>query len=245
MEWWKTFFKPEFYGNSLSDMSRERSLAEADFALAVTQPPDGGRVLDLCCGVGRHLTIIASRGYNAFGLDACAEYLEAAARNAESEGVSVRLVKGDMRRIPIRTPFDAITNFFSSFGYFEDDSENFKVFQSVASRLKPGGCFFLETLNRDYLLTNFIEKDWSNSDGLTTLEDRWFDSRTDTAHCEWTWIRKGIETRHESHVKLYPYTTVERELRNCGMEVFARFGDYDGSDYNFESGRMIVAARKK
>ena len=43
-------------------------------------------------------------------------------------------------RIPFgRNAFDIVFNFFTSFGYFDDPSEDLKVVNNIYLALKPGG----------------------------------------------------------------------------------------------------------
>jgi len=57
-----------------------------------------GKVLDLCCGPGRHTVALAKRGFAVTAVD--------------------------------RTRF--IINLFTSFGYFEDQADDFRVLELVA-----------------------------------------------------------------------------------------------------------------
>ena len=42
---------------------------------------------------------------------------------AEKQGISLELVRGDMRHIPFVRRFDAVINMFSAFGYLESESD--------------------------------------------------------------------------------------------------------------------------
>mgnify|MGYP001606251556 CR=1 FL=1 len=53
----------------------------------------GARILDLCCGIGRHSVPLASRGYSVTGIDLSPTFLSAARRYAAS------------RRVPRRAQF--------------------------------------------------------------------------------------------------------------------------------------------
>ena len=66
----------------------------------------GQRVLDVACGIGRHSLPLASRGYDVTGLDYTSAYLVRAQSGAD--GLPVRFLRGDMRRLPFSTArFDA------------------------------------------------------------------------------------------------------------------------------------------
>ena len=60
--------------------------------------PDGGRVLDLACGVGRHSVPLAKRGYEVTGVDISPLFIEKAREYAASEGVDARFEVGECAR---------------------------------------------------------------------------------------------------------------------------------------------------
>jgi SAM-dependent methyltransferase len=244
MEWWKTFFNAAFYGPNLEAIPAERTEHEVDFAVSALKLKKRAAVLDLCCGTGRHAIELARRGYKVTGLDFNAEYLETAARKAAAAGLKIELVKGDMRRIPFENRFDGAVNLFASFGYFDNDAENFKVFSSLARSLKPGGRFLLETLNREWLVRNFQEMRSSEEEAGLETEFNYFDPREDACITHWAWKRGRRKTEHESRVKMYCYTTVKRGMERRGLRIVDSFGDYDGSEYGMESGRMMILAEK-
>ena len=101
-EWYRSFFGRDYldvYGHLLTDESSE---AEAEFVIRALALKPGDRVLDLCCGTGRHAVPLARAGLEVTGLDMSEEYLELARSAAREAGVKVRFVQGDMREIPFR-----------------------------------------------------------------------------------------------------------------------------------------------
>src|SRR5215831_2257908 len=67
------------------------------------------RILDLCCGYGRHALVLAELGYQVTGLDRDATALAEAKRNARAAGRDVTYVCGDMRGITeLHGTFDAV-----------------------------------------------------------------------------------------------------------------------------------------
>ena len=80
-----------FYLGVLTD---ERSDAEADLSDACSTVEPGMDALDLACGHGRIANRLAGRGSVVTGLDASAEFLDLARRDADARGVSVHYVHG-------------------------------------------------------------------------------------------------------------------------------------------------------
>jgi SAM-dependent methyltransferase len=74
---------PEFYNRAID---LEQRLALAPWL----KVPEGTRVLDIGCGVGRWSRLLASRGADVTGVDISPTMIEEARRRAQSEGVAGR-----------------------------------------------------------------------------------------------------------------------------------------------------------
>src|SRR5512138_1360083 len=112
-------------------------------ALAGLKP--GARVLDACCGPGRHSLELARRGYRVTGLDLTESYLEAARETASAEGLSIEFLRGDVRAFRRPGAFALCLNLFTSFGYFKSREEDIGTLRNFRASLAPGGALVLET----------------------------------------------------------------------------------------------------
>ncbi len=109
----------------------------------------GRLILDLGCGDGRHLDLLAKLGYAAVGLDLSAELLSGA-RSRNGEGAPATLVRGDMRCLPFAgASFSAVLSLFTAFGYFGPPAANQGPVREVARVLAPGGHWFLDYFDGD------------------------------------------------------------------------------------------------
>jgi SAM-dependent methyltransferase len=84
------------------------------------------------------------------GLDSSRLFL-GIARERAPEGVDY--VEGDLRDMPFEGRFDAAINWYSSFGYF-DDQGNQRVLEGFRRALKPGGKLLIEQASREMLVAN-------------------------------------------------------------------------------------------
>lgn len=101
------------------------------------------RILDLACGTGIPTLELAERGYDVIGLDLHEEMLKVARRKAEERGLDVEFFQGDALEITFENEFDAITMFFSSIMYFDEENLK-KLFNGVVKALRPGGVFIAD-----------------------------------------------------------------------------------------------------
>lgn len=204
--------------------------------------PAGARVLDLCCGMGRHALALAELGYQVTGVDLSATLLEEAKRH-DSAG-AVTWLRGDMRDVPLEGPFDAVVNLFTSFGYFARDEENGAVLQEMDRLLRPGGRFLLDFLNPGHVRRHLVPHSVRTVEEDTIEETRVIrDGRVEKTIV----IRSeaGGERQYKESVRLYEKEDFTRLLQPTDLAVERVFGDYDGSDYEAEtSKRLILLGRK-
>ena len=245
-EWYRSFFGKDYldvYGHLLT---RDRSEAEAEFVIRALGLKPGDRILDLCCGTGRHAVLLARAGLEVTGLDMSEEYLALARSAAREAGVKVRLVCGDMREIPFSGEFDAAVNMFTAFGYFDDEADDQRVIDGAAAALKPGGRLLLDLLNRDWVAANYVRSESrEGEDGTIYQERRDFDPVVGRNHVEFTITSpNGSERQTSHHIRLYVATEISSMLDRAGLIVERSYGGYDGSRLTVETRRMILVARK-
>ncbi|MFW6083556.1 MAG: class I SAM-dependent methyltransferase [Thermoplasmatota archaeon] len=201
-------------------------------------------VLDLCCGYGRHSIELAKRGFNVTGVDLTEHYLEHAKKRAEEEDLDIEFVHDDMREFKRDEEFDVTLNLFTSFGYFEDESENVKVLENVYESLKPHGKFVLDVMGKEIIARIFKEKDWKETEDGFVLMER-------SVERDWTWlknrrieIKDGDKTEIEFSHWLYTAKELKEMLEEVGFESVESYGSYDGKPYNENAERLVVIAMK-
>jgi SAM-dependent methyltransferase len=245
-QWYREFFDDLYLRVYQPLEAPEQVRREVDFIVKALDLPAGAKVLDLCCGQGRHSLELARRGFQVVGVDLSEALLYAARKRAESEGLSVIFLLCDMREIDFSNEFDAVINMFTSFGYLESEAEDEKVLAKVAQALKSGGKFLLDVVNRDRLVRDFQAREWHAADeGWLVLEERTFDHLSGRMETRWVCVaRDGVRYERLSSVRLYTASELRTMLERAGLKVTNLFGDYDGSPYSWDSQRLIVVSCK-
>ena len=198
----------------------------------------GHRVLDAPCGAGRVAFHLAKRGASVVGIDLRKSFIDRARRRFRRQGVKADLRCMDLRAVEFENEFDAVCNWFNSFGYFSD-RENADVAMRFSRALRPGGRLLIEQLNRERILRNFRPE--AVRDGAL------FRSRWDRggerliARC----VVEGIAAEESrSSQRLYTPSQMRNLLSSAGLEVEAVHGSREGEPYGRGSPRMVVVARK-
>ncbi len=250
MVWYETFFDENYLKEYAGGLTPERAQKEADFidsTLNLPQTAEGARILDLCCGHGRHTVELAAAGYSMVGQDLSATFLDLAKDAAAARDLQIRFIHADMRQIPFESELDAVINLFSAFGYFDDNAENQKVLDAVGRALKPGGKFLIDLLNTLRIIRDFLPQSWDElSDGTVVLTKRNYNILTGyNEECRTYIAPDGSKREIHLALRLYFYPEFTEMLNRAGLTPIQVFGDYDGSEFTWDSKRMIVLAEKQ
>lgn len=204
----------------------------------------GARVLDLCCGAGRHTRLLAERGFRVAGVDLSATLLA----RANEDGRQYHLARSDMRRLPFGPIFDLVTNFFTSFGYFSTNAENRQILEAIDSVLAPGGRFLIDYLNPDQVQASLVPESRTRlPDGSEVLQRRRVDQKTRRVEKNILIRESGGEKRSfRESVRLYSREEMAGMIKQTGLDLDAVHGDFaDGAaPFGPESPRMILIGRK-
>jgi SAM-dependent methyltransferase len=158
--WYRTF---------LDSIPEAQTAAEVAFLGRQLPLPAHRRILDLCCGSGRHAFALAAAGYAVTAVDRDAEAI-ARARAGNPAG-SVNVIQCDVRGLPFRPGHqDAAILLWASFGYFSPDG-NIALLEHIREMLRPRGRFVLDVYNREWFAAHQGEQIRERA-GITFTERR-------------------------------------------------------------------------
>jgi ubiquinone/menaquinone biosynthesis C-methylase UbiE len=204
----------------------------------------GCKVLDLCCGVGRHSLELSRRGFTVTGVDRTVSYLQKARRKAKKEKLKIEFVKDDMRTFCRPNAFDVVINLFTSFGYFQNQDDNRKVLINVHRSLKDGGVALFDLMGKEILARIFTERGWNEENGIFILEERkptknwsWMENR-------WIIINDNEKCEFKITHRLYSAFEFSELLKDCGFSSVDVYGDLTGAPYDQKARRLVAVAHK-
>jgi Methylase involved in ubiquinone/menaquinone biosynthesis len=221
--WFEEVFD-EDYLRTLPFMTSQQTLRETAFIMEALSPPAASEVLDIACGYGRHAIELGQRGCRVTGLDLSLPLLIRAADEAQRRGLSVNFVHADMREMTYDSQFDAAYCVLTSFGYFDEET-NLRVASSIFRALKPGGRVLVDTINRDYIVSDLPSRVWWEGDGCVVLEEVDFDFHTSRVMIRRSIVfGDGRQVENEISIRAYSLHELGRVLRRAGFQILEASG---------------------
>ncbi|MCI0449072.1 MAG: class I SAM-dependent methyltransferase [Chlorobi bacterium] len=261
-QWFKKWFNTQEY----SDLYKHRDETDAkkivSLILKNIKLKKDSKVLDLACGNGRHSVLFAKKGFKVLGIDLSPFLISQAKGKLKTDYKkfknNLRFEIRDMRGIRRKNEFDLVVNLFTSFGYFEKDSENFRVIKSISSSLKKGGHFFLDFLNPPYLKRNLVPfdmtgaKSYLKSTGNPNIIIQVREIKAGFVKKNILILKNLKNSKYPQiynfyeKIKLYSLSDLRRVFNSSGLKIKKVFGNYYGSKYEpVKSERLIILAQKK
>ncbi|MBV8757665.1 MAG: methyltransferase domain-containing protein [Deltaproteobacteria bacterium] len=244
--WFAEIFD-EDYLRTLPFLTPQATQSEAEFVIDTMNLAPGANVLDVGCGYGRHAMELAARGFHVVGLDLSTPLLVRGGEEAHRRGLTINFVRGDMRELDFENQFDAAYCLFSTFGYFDDET-NKKTLQNIGRALKPQGKMLIEILNRDYVIQDLPTRVWWEGDGCVVLEEvelNYFSSRIQVNRS--VVFDDGRQLEQEISVRGYSLHEVGKLMHAAGFRVLEVSGGYQmrGRFFGNQSRHIIVLAERK
>ena len=220
----------------------------ADLALEAAASDQG--VLELACGTGRVTIPVAQTGARTTGLDNSVAMLDLAERKAESAGVDVTWVHGDMASYRLEQRFGLVIIPCRSFLMLTTTEAQKSCLRLAREHLVDGGLVALNVFNPNlpFMAARLGDKggEWEPA-GPGSLAKRHFHMGTQTL----------VELRQEHDVGpsnppnhrtvrvryVFRYE-MEHLLTLCGFEVEALYGWFDHRPFDDDSTEMVWVARK-
>ena len=162
-DWWRKIFN-SFYLKTDGDVVDDDIITQKEVAafLDILKLDSGDRILDLCCGQGRHSLEICRKGFTEVeGLDRSRYLIQKAKMSARKERLSIKFREGDARKLPYKPDsFEAVMVMGNSFGYFETIQDDLRVLKEIFRISKPWGKLLIDISDGDYLKENYQSRTW-------------------------------------------------------------------------------------
>ena len=242
MSWFEDWFNTPYY----HILYKDRDFVEAEnFITNLTkelQLPTQSKIIDLACGKGRHSVFLHQLGYNVLGVDLSEESILHNKNFEVEETPKLEFKVHDMRNelfpeISLEK-VNAVFNLFTSFGYFDDENDDRKVFQSVKNTLEKDGIFILDFLNEKFVKNTLVEESTINKGGIDftikkrieenyVIKDIFFEDHDEKFH-------------YFEKVKLSTLEQIQSLAESCDFKTIKIWGNYNLEIFDRETSPRCI-----
>ena len=239
-EWFAEWFDSKYYHILYKNRNHQEAVIFLSKLIEFLKPKLSDKIIDLACGKGRHSIYLNKLGYNVTGVDLSANSINEANSFANE---NLKFEIADLRDLPYNKTFDIGLNLFTSFGYFDSDEVNIKVFSQFNKILKPNGIILVDFLNASkiYAQTNCVES--KEIEGIHFQIHKKIEDKRIIKTIEFS--DSGKKNFYSESVQLLELSDFEKLVEQSCFKLLHVFGNYNLEPFNKESSdRMIIVAQK-
>ena len=240
MSWFAKWFNSKYY----HILYKERDKKEAEFFInnlvEYLKLKKGSKLIDIGCGKGRHANYLNSLGFNVVGIDLSPNNIAAAKKNEKS---NLHFVVQDMRKVYLEDKFDIAINLFTSFGYFNNDTDEQAAINAMAKNLKSEGILVIDFMNVKKVITNLVMSEQKSINNVVfdiqkKVENNYIIKNISI-------YDKEIKQKFQEKVKVLTLTDFYELITNADLKIINIFGNYKLDDFDATtSDRLILICKK-
>jgi D-alanine-D-alanine ligase len=162
-DWWRTLFNSLYLETDGDVVENDRNTEqEIDLLVRSVGLEPNDRILDLCCGQGRHALELARRGFKQVtGIDRSRYLVRLARKRARQRGLAASFHEGDARKFRVpESSFHCVCILGNSFGYFDREEDDLAVLTAVKRALASGGTLVMDLTDGDWMRSHFEPRSW-------------------------------------------------------------------------------------
>lgn len=237
--WFSTWFDTKYY--HLLYKNRNESEAELFISnLYKYLNLSNEYVLDLACGKGRHSLTLNNLGLRVLGVDLSPQSIQSATKFQNNH---LNFQEHDMREVIENESFDVVFNLFTSFGYFENEADNFTVLRSIYEMLHVNGLLVIDFMNTTKTLNSLVEEEVKVEDNIEFNLKREFDGKFIKKYISFS--DQGEFFNFQESVRGFSLDDFHIMLTETNFKIESVFGDFQLNPFNATtSDRLIIIARK-
>ena len=162
-DWWRTLFNSLYLETDGDVVENDRNTEqEIDLLVKSAGLEPNDRILDICCGQGRHVLALAQRGFKqVVGIDRSRYLVRLARKRARQRGLAASFHEGDARKFRVpESSFHCVSVLGNSFGYFDREEDDIAVLEAVKRALASGGTLVMDLTDGDWMRGHFEPRSW-------------------------------------------------------------------------------------
>ncbi|MFV9550736.1 class I SAM-dependent methyltransferase [Algibacter sp. PT7-4] len=219
-KWFTSWFDTPFYHILYKDRNDTEAHAFMDTLTDYLNIPEHGTILDLACGKGRHSLYLNKIGYDVTGVDLSENSIKYA---KQFENHRLKFEVHNMCK-PYHKQFDAVFNLFTSFGYFDDDTDNLKTIKAIKAELNEFGFGVIDFMNSEFVINNLVPEEVKTVNGIDFHLKRFVENGYIIKDITFTVDEKLYN--FQERVRAFTLADFELLFEQAGVHLLDVFGDY-------------------
>lgn len=240
IDWFKSWFNSNYYHLLYQNRSQSEANLFIENLVSKLKLDKNQKVLDLGCGKGRHSIKLSQYFSHVDGLD-LSEQSIIRAREIYTKNIEFHI--GDMRNFSLKNKYGYIFNLFTSFGYFNDISQNIKVLKCCHKQLNEGGYLLIDFLNPELIRNQTIAKETKNIEGIIFNTNKSIENNNVIKKI--SILDNEKKYSFQEKVQLLDLKNFDEMFNETGFKLISSFGDYHLKEFEKNSQRLILWAKKE
>lgn len=232
--WYSHWFNTPYYHLLYKDRNHREAALFMNQLTSLLKLTKNDSILDLACGRGRHSKYLYKQGYDITGIDLSEESITYA-KQYEKPGLHFEV--HDMRE-PYPKKFDAVFNLFTSFGYFDNETDNLKTIKAIKSELKEGGFGVIDFLNMELATANIIPFEKKTIGTITFQIEKYCIANYLVKNISFN--DKGKDYTFTERVQTLKLADFQSYFRHSGLALTDVFGDYHLNDFDEKNSERLI-----
>ncbi|MDG5491393.1 bifunctional 2-polyprenyl-6-hydroxyphenol methylase/3-demethylubiquinol 3-O-methyltransferase UbiG [Psychroserpens sp. SPM9] len=232
--WYTSWFDTPFYHILYKDRDHTEAQIFMDNLTEYLNIPEGGSILDLACGKGRHSIYLNSLGYQVTGVD-LSENSIAYAKQFENETLHFEV--HDMCK-PYKKQFDAVFNLFTSFGYFDNEDDNLNTIKAIKANLNEFGFGVIDFMNSNYVIDQLVAENTKTVEGIDFKQQRYVEDGYIIKDI--SFAAEGQDFKFQERVKAFTLKDFETLFEKAGVHLLDVFGDYRLRKFDTKTSERLI-----
>ncbi len=233
-KWFSSWFDTPFYHILYKDRDDSEAHVFMDTLTAYLNIPEGGSILDLACGKGRHSVYLNTLGYDVIGADLSENSIDFA---KQFENNTLHFKVHNMCK-PFKKRFDAVFNLFTSFGYFENDEDHLNTIKAIKEDLNDYGFGVIDFMNSEFVIDNLVPEEMKIVNGITFFLKRYVEDGCIFKDIEF--VHEGKKYAFQERVKAFTLHDFEVLFEKAGVHLLDIFGDYKLNKFRPDTSERLV-----
>ncbi len=242
MNWFEEWFD-ENYLEVYAHRNTEDARQQVKIILKIIPLNQEDAVLDVGCGVGRYVKLFHEKNYSITGIDLSEKLIKL----GKEKNPALDLQTANAINFLKEEHYKLILSLFTSWGYYEEDNDNFLILKNIYHNLKPGGFFWLDYVN-PYLLKKIKNQEkniFISKNNKKVTELKYLKGNRVIKEIEIASLSSSTKRHYLESLRIYALPELHDFFKKLDFTILKVMGNYNGDLYQEEKSPRVIFLLQK